>query len=278
MKYGSISFQEVSKTYENGVDALENVSFRIGSGEFVFITGVSGSGKSTIVKLLLKETQPTSGVIHVDGEDVTGIGADQIPCLRRKFGVVFQDFKLLDDRNVYENVAFAMRVVGASPHEIRRRVPEVLFLTGLTGKARAMPAEISGGEKQRVAIARAIANSPEILLADEPTGNLDPENSEQVMDLFAEINAKGTTVLMITHARDLVDRMLRRVIVMDHGRVAADRTGSAYTRAQDLDDYSAPDEGVDPRLESDADADEDIVDLGPISFASPMDTGEEASE
>ncbi len=281
MTSGSISFRDVSKTYENGVDALENVTFDVNPGEFVFITGVSGSGKSTMVKLLLKEVRASSGTIFVDGEDVTDIPAEQIPYLRRKFGVVFQDFKLLNDRNVYENVAFAMRVVGATPSQIRRRVPEVLYLTGLTEKARAMPTEISGGEKQRVAIARAIANSPGILLADEPTGNLDPENSDQVMELFSEINDKGTTILMITHARELVDKMLKRVIIMDHGRIVADRTGSQYTVAHDVEGYRGRDGGYDPRFETDSSEDDnygDILDLGPIRQSEVTDTGEEDSE
>ncbi len=228
----AISFEQVCKTYTNGVDALENVSFSVDPGEFVFITGASGSGKSTMIKLLLREINVTSGRISVFGEDITQLEHDQIPFLRREYGVVFQDFKLLMDRTVYENVAFAMRVVGATPSEIRRRVPDVLFLTGLTSKAKAYPGQLSGGEQQRVAIARAVANNPKILLADEPTGNLDPEIADQIMELFTDINETGTTVLMITHARDLVNKLHKRVLSMERGSLIRDSHDGGYPQGE----------------------------------------------
>ena len=224
----AISFDQVHKTYSNGVDALEGVSFSVEPGEFVFITGASGSGKSTMIKILLREINVTSGSVSVFGEEITELDHHQIPFLRREYGVVFQDFKLLMDRTVYENVAFAMRVVGATPSEIRSRVPDVLFLTGLTSKAKAYPSQLSGGEQQRVAIARAVANNPKILLADEPTGNLDPEIADQIMELFLEINEAGTTVLMITHARDLVDKLQKRVITMEKGKIVRDQKCAEY--------------------------------------------------
>ncbi len=229
----AISFDQVYKTYGNGVEALENVSFSVDEGEFVFVTGASGSGKSTMIKLLLREINVTSGHISVYGEDITQLTHDRIPFLRRSYGVVFQDFKLLMDRTVYENVAFAMRVVGASPAEIRRRIPDVLFLTGLTAKAKVYPGELSGGEQQRVAIARAVANNPKILLADEPTGNLDPEIADQIMELFEDINEAGTTVIMITHAKDLVDRMHKRVISMERGCLVRDERDAQYASVSD---------------------------------------------
>lgn len=218
----------VSKVYDNGVMALSNVNIDIKVGEFVFLVGPSGAGKTTIIKLLLKELEPTSGTILIDDKDITKLKRREIPYLRRSIGVVFQDFRLLPDRNVYDNVAFAMQVVGAPPKEIRRRVPLVLSLVKLSNKAYAYSHELSGGEQQRVVLARAIVNNPSILIADEPTGNLDPDTGWDIVSLLNEINRRGTTVIMATHAKDIVDAMRRRVITLRKGMVISDQEKGMY--------------------------------------------------
>lgn len=224
-----IKLENVTKVYEdNGAVALRDVSLNIDKGEFVFIVGSSGSGKSTFIKMLLKEVDPTSGSIIIDGMDITTLKRKEIPYLRRKVGVVFQDFRLLPSKTVYENVAFAMQIVEASPKNIRRTVPQVLALVGLSKKAKAYPNQLSGGEQQRVALARAIINKPPILLADEPTGNLDPETAWEIMELLQDINMRGTTVVMATHAKDIVDRMQKRVVTMQKGIVARDVREGGY--------------------------------------------------
>lgn len=220
-----IEFKNVSKIYDNNVKALSNVNINIEAGEFVFLVGPSGAGKSTFIKMLLKEVDPTSGKITVAGSDLTKITRKEIPYFRRKIGMVFQDFRLIPTLNVYENVAFAMRVVEASPREIRRRVPMVLSLVGLSHKYKMFPTELSGGEQQRVSLARAIVNNPSLLIADEPTGNLDPETAKEIMELLEDINKAGTTILMATHAKDIVNNMKKRVIAIEKGEVARDRKG-----------------------------------------------------
>ncbi len=224
-----ITLEHITKVYEdNGAVALKDVSLNINKGEFVFVVGSSGSGKSTFIKMLLKEVDPTSGSLIVDDMDITTLRRKEIPYLRRKVGVVFQDFRLLPSKTVYENVAFAMQIVEASPKAIRKTVPQVLALVGLAKKAKAYPNQLSGGEQQRVALARAIINKPPILLADEPTGNLDPETAWEIMELLNDINSRGTTVVMATHARDIVDRMQKRVITMQKGVVLRDVREGGY--------------------------------------------------
>jgi len=223
-----IRFVNVSKTYDNGATALLDVNINIKAGEFVFLVGPSGAGKTTIIKLLLKEIEPTTGNIFVNNKNVTSLKHKEIPYFRRNIGVVFQDFRLLPDRNVYDNIAFAMRVVGTSQREIRRRVPVLLSLINLSNKAYAYPNELSGGEQQRVVLARAIANNPPILIADEPTGNLDPDTGWEIVKLLGEINRRGTTVIMATHAKDIVDVMRRRVITLRKGKVISDQEKGMY--------------------------------------------------
>ncbi|MBQ6258927.1 MAG: cell division ATP-binding protein FtsE [Lachnospiraceae bacterium] len=220
-----IRLEHVSKTYEAGVVAITDVSLHIRPGEFVFIVGASGSGKSTIIKLLLKELAPTHGKIVVDGKDLSRISHKQIPMFRRNLGVVFQNFRLLPDRNVYDNVSFAMHVVEASKREIKKRVPLTLSLVGLAAKYRSLPKQLSGGEQQRVAIARALVNEPKILLADEPTGNLDNNNAWEIMKLLADINSRGTTVVVVTHNMEIVRAMGKRVITIKKGVVVSDDDG-----------------------------------------------------
>ena len=220
-----IKLEHVDKKYEAGVQAVKDLSLHIKPGEFVFIVGDSGSGKSTLIKMLLKELSPTAGRIIVNGKDLAGIKHRQIPEYRRKVGVVFQDFRLLQDRNVYENVAFAMRVVEASGREIKKRVPYVLSLVGLAAKYRALPKQLSGGEQQRVAIARALVNRPKIILADEPTGNLDGNNAWEIMKLLDEINKRGTTVVVVTHNMEIVRAMNKRVITIRKGQLVSDEEG-----------------------------------------------------
>ena len=210
-----ITLENVSKSYAKGQPALNDVSLHIDKGEFVFIVGNSGSGKSTLIKLLLKELEPTSGTIIVNDQDLGKMKRRKVPKYRRGVGVVFQDFRLLKDRNVYENVAFAQRVIERPNRVIKKRVPEILTLVGLAEKYKSFPRELSGGEQQRVALARALVNRPNILLADEPTGNLDPKNSLEIMKLLEEINERGTTVLVVTHNRDIVNSFRKRVIVSD---------------------------------------------------------------
>ena len=218
-----IELNDVSKVYERGSRALKNVSLRIDDGEFVFIMGRSGAGKSTLVRLLMKETEPTSGSIIVNDISLNDMRRSQIPKFRRTIGVVFQDFRLLRHLNVYENVAFAQRVIGKTGREIRESVPEMLTMVGLSSKYKANVSELSGGEQQRVAIARALVNRPKLLLADEPTGNLDARTADEIMQLLEEINRGGTTVLVITHSREIVQKMGKRVIVLDRGMLKSDR-------------------------------------------------------
>lgn len=224
-----IEFINVSKSYRNGdAQALSNINLRIKTGEFVFIVGTSGAGKSTLVKLLMKEENPTSGSIILDGDDITKVSNRRIPIIRRSMGVVFQDFRLLENKNVYENVAFAMEIVGAKRKDIKRQVGAALALVGLEDKAKSYPDELSGGEKQRVSIARAIVNNPDILIADEPTGNLDPETSWDIVNVIKEINKRGTTVIMATHAKDIVDAMQKRVIALEDGKIVRDEEKGVY--------------------------------------------------
>ncbi|MBA5850709.1 cell division ATP-binding protein FtsE [Clostridium sp. cel8] len=223
-----IEFKNVNKVYNNNIFALSNINLKIEKGEFVFLVGPSGAGKSTFVKMLLKEIDPTNGSIIVNGQDITSLSRNNIPIYRRKLGVVFQDFRLIPTLNVYENIAFAMRVIEAPAKEIRKKVPLVLSLVGLSKKYKAFPDELSGGEQQRIALARAIINNPSILIADEPTGNLDPDTSLEIMDIINDINQAGTTVLMATHARDIVDDMRKRVIALDKGIVVRDEQRGAY--------------------------------------------------
>ena len=217
-----IEFKNVSKVYNNGTEALRNLSLSIAKGEFVFIVGSSGAGKSTLMRLLLREETPTSGRVIVNGRNVGEMKRRDIPYFRRTLGVVFQDFRLLKDRTVFENVAFAQRVVGASPRKIREEVPRMLKLVGLSSKYKSFPHQLSGGEQQRVAIARALINRPEVLLADEPTGNLDHENATEIMKLLERINALGTTVVVVTHSQEIVDQMGKRVITLNKGHLVSD--------------------------------------------------------
>lgn len=217
-----IRLEHVSKSYAEGIPALDDISIQIKEGEFVFVVGDSGSGKSTLIKLLLKELEPTNGKIYINGQDIGGIRRRQIPVFRRQIGVVFQDFRLLKDRNVYDNVSFAMHVIGSSGRTIRKKVPQMLSMVGLAAKYRSYPKQLSGGEQQRVAIARALVNQPKILLADEPTGNLDNNNAWEIMNLLEEINARGTTVVVVTHNLEIVRIMKKRVIEIDKGIIVND--------------------------------------------------------
>lgn len=225
---GVICMENVTKTYSSGSPALNGVSLSIKRGEFVFIVGDSGSGKSTLIKLLLKELTATSGNVNVMGLDMAKLKHHQVPKYRRNLGVVFQDFRLLNDRNVFENVAFAQRIVQTPSSEIRRNVPIILATVGLAGKYKAKTKELSGGEQQRVALARALVNQPSILLADEPTGNLDPKNSWEIMKLLEEINESGTTVVVVTHNREIVNSMQKRVITMKKGVIVSDEEKGGY--------------------------------------------------
>lgn len=224
-----IEILNVNKAYETGSKALRDINIEIEDGEFVFIMGRSGSGKSTLIRLLLKEAEPTSGRILVNNMDLQKMPRRYIPKYRRKLGVVFQDFRLLKDRNVFENVAFAQRVVGASAKSIRESVPEMLKLVGLSAKYKSLPQQLSGGEQQRVAIARALINRPEVLLADEPTGNLDHDNAIEIMKLLEQIHQRGTTVIVVTHSQEIVDQMGGRVITLDRGRLISDEMKGGHT-------------------------------------------------
>lgn len=219
-----ITFENVTKKYNSNV-GLEDVSVHIKKGDFVFLVGPSGAGKSTFIKLILKEIDADSGSILVGGKEVTKLSNREIPDLRRKIGIVFQDFRLLPKKTVYENVAFAMEILHKSKRQIRKRVPQVLSLVGISDKADKYPDELSAGEQQRVAIARAIINNPKVLIADEPTGNLDPDTANEIMDLLNQINITGTTILMVTHAKDIVDRMQKRVIAIEQGHIVRDEFG-----------------------------------------------------
>lgn len=218
----------VSKTYSNGSVALSDISVAIEKGDFVFIVGPSGAGKSTFVKLIFREELPTCGTLYVNDRDVAALEASEIPFLRRDLGIVFQDYRLLPNKTVYENVAFAMEVIEAPRREIQKRVHHVLDLVGLKNKIRSYPAHLSGGEQQRVAIARAIVNNPAVVIADEPTGNLDPDTSWEIMKIFDRINQTGTTVVMATHDKMVVDAMKKRVIAIEQGRIARDQEGGQY--------------------------------------------------
>lgn len=221
-----IRLKDVEKTYENGTKALQGISFTIEDGEFLFLVGPSGSGKSTIIKLLTGEVIPTAGRVMVNGFSMSRISDRQIPYMRRTIGVIFQDFRLIPKKTVFDNLSLAMRAVGATPRDIRTRIPYVLELVGLKGMENRYPDELSGGEQQRVAIARALVNNPSTIVADEPTGNLDPNRSLEIMTLLERINALGTTVVVVTHERDLVNHFDKRVIMIDHGQVNGDGVGT----------------------------------------------------
>ena len=228
-----ITLSNVSKAYATGAPALNGINLHVKKGEFVFIVGDSGSGKSTLIKLLLRELVPTAGEINVMGYDLVRLRRRKIPKFRRNLGIVFQDFRLLKDRDVYENVAFAQRIIQMSNKEIKRNVPSILSTVGLAGKYKARPRELSGGEQQRVAIARALVNRPSILLADEPTGNLDPKNSWEIMKLLEQINESGTTVLVVTHNREIVNAMQKRVVTMKKGVIVSDEEKGGYIDDED---------------------------------------------
>ncbi|MBQ2667535.1 MAG: cell division ATP-binding protein FtsE [Clostridia bacterium] len=226
-----IEFRNVSKVYNNGTEALHNINLTVEEGEFVFIVGSSGAGKSTFLKLITCEEHPNEGQVIIDGEDVSHIKKRRIPYVRRKMGLVFQDFRLIDHMTVYDNVAFAMRVVGASPRTIKKRVPYILSLVGLQHKAKHYPTEMSGGERQRVGLARALVNNPSMIIADEPTGNIDPALSFEIVDLLSEINRRGTTILMVTHEHSLVKHFHKRIIQIHSGEIVAD-TAAAVREQQ----------------------------------------------
>ena len=223
-----IELTDVRKEYSKGVAALNGINLKIEQGEFVFIVGDSGSGKSTLIKLIMKELEPTSGSIVVNGQDLGKLKHRKIPMYRRGIGVVYHDFRLLKDRNIYDNIAFAQRVIETSPRIIKKKVPAALSLVGLAQKYKSFPKELSGGEQQRVAIARAIVNEPAILLADEPTGNLDPTNSWEIMKLLEEANDRGTTVLVVTHNQEIVNEMQKRVVTMKKGVIVSDEREGGY--------------------------------------------------
>lgn len=223
-----IRFENVSKIYDNGFPALNDISFTIGKGEFVFLVGSSAAGKSTIIKLIMKEEDATEGSITINGIDVCDLRRKEVPYFRRTIGVVFQDYRLLPNKTVQENVAYAMEIIGASGKEIRKNVPNVLSMVGLAHKAKMYPRQLSGGEQQRVAIARAIVNNPVVLIADEPTGNLDPETAQEIMDILEDINRRGTTVVMATHAENIVNKMQKRVIVVEKGTITRDEEKGGY--------------------------------------------------
>ena len=227
-----ILFDNVTKIYDGNNIGIENVSIRIDEGDFVFLVGPSGAGKSTFIKLILKEINADSGSIRVDRQEVTKLSSREIPKLRRKIGIVFQDFRLLPKKTVYENVAFAMEAMHEPRRRIKSRVPQVLEIVGIADQANKYPNELSAGEQQRVAIARAIINKPSILIADEPTGNLDPDTAQGIMELLEQINETGTTIVMVTHAKDIVDRMKKRVVAIEGGHIVRDETGEyGYTEA-----------------------------------------------
>jgi cell division transport system ATP-binding protein len=233
-----VQFEDVSKVYDGGHVGLERVSMRIGRGEFVFLVGPTGCGKSTCIRLLMKELEPTSGVVSVAGRDLAQVTPKRLPYLRRNIGVIFQDYKLLPNRTVYANVAYALEVIGESRESIRRKVPDILRLVGLATKLHNYPDELSGGEQQRVSIARAFVNHPPLLLADEPTGNLDPETSIGIMQLIYRINRTGTTVVVATHDREMVDKMRRRVIELNQGRIIRDQVAGMYQHDESTNEFA----------------------------------------
>jgi cell division transport system ATP-binding protein len=233
-----VEFRGVSKKYSSGDVGLDDVSFSVNREDFMFLVGSTGSGKSTVMRLLIKELEPTKGTIRVANHDLRDIGRKRIPYYRRNVGVVFQDFKLLPNRTVYGNVAYALQVTGGTRREIRAKVPDILRLTGLSTKLHNYPDQLSGGEQQRVSIARAFVNHPPLLLADEPTGNLDPETSIDIMRLLYRINRTGTTVLVATHDQAMVDKMRRRVLELSHGRIVRDEAAGAYTRDENTREFA----------------------------------------
>ena len=233
-----IIFDNVTKIYDGQNVGLQNASIRIKKGDFVFLVGPSGAGKSTFIKLILKEINADSGSIKVDGKEVTRLSNREVPQLRRRIGIVWQDFRLLPNKTVFENVAFAMEILHKSKRMIRKKVPQVLALVGISDKSDKYPNELSAGEQQRVAIARAIINNPTVLIADEPTGNLDPDTAAEIMDLLNQINITGTTILMVTHAKDIVDRMKKRVVAIDNGHIVRDEFGQ-YGFAEEASDEAA---------------------------------------
>ena len=228
-----IEFRDVSKVYENGTHALNHVNIKINKGEFVFVVGASGAGKSTFLKLMMREEVPSHGKIIIKNQDLSSLTRSEIPYFRRGLGIVFQDFRLIPKMTVFDNVAFAMRVIGAPEKEIQKRVPYVLELVGLETKGRRLPNELSGGEQQRVAIARALVNNPSVIIADEPTGNLDPARSLEIMMLLEQINALGTTVLVVTHERELVNRFTKRVVAINEGRIISDGMDGYYLNEEE---------------------------------------------
>ena len=230
-----VSMDEVELTYPNGTKALQNLTLQIKKGEFVFVVGASGSGKSTLIKLLMREMEPTSGTIMVNGKDITHLKHKQVATHRRRIGCVFQSFRLLKDRNVYENVAFAQRVIGVPGRLIGKNVRRILTLVGLEDKEKSYPKHLSGGEQQRVAIARALVNEPALLLADEPTGNLDPKTSMEIMQLLESINQQGTTVIVVTHDKEIVNRMKKRVVYLNEGEVQSDQENGNYVKGLMMD-------------------------------------------
>lgn len=229
-----IDFKDVSKTYPNGTHALYNINLHIDKGEFVFIVGASGAGKSTFLKLIMHEEVPSNGNIIVNKVNTTKMRRRQVPYLRRRMGIVFQDFRLIEKMNVFDNVAFAMRAIGANSGSIKKRVPYILNLVGLSHKMKSKPSELSGGEQQRVSLARALVNNPEIIIADEPTGNVDPEMSHEIIELLNEINSMGTTVIVVTHEHDLVREFNKRVIVIDHGRIKSDTKNEDKSESKNI--------------------------------------------
>ncbi len=261
-----IEFRNVSKVYNNGTEALHNVNLKVEKGEFVFIVGSSGAGKSTFLKLITCEERPNSGRIFVDDVDISRLRKGKIPYIRRKMGMVFQDFRLIDHMTVYDNVAFAMRVVGARPKTIKKRVPYILSLVGLQHKAKHYPTELSGGERQRVGLARALVNNPSIIIADEPTGNIDPALSFEIVDLLSEINRRGTTILMVTHEHSLVKHFHKRIIQIHSGEIVADTAAMQ-------DSYAPPERYDNPEqaVENDDDYEE-------YDNSEPYEGGEEAYE
>lgn len=265
-----IQFTNVSKVYNNGTEALHDINLNVKKGEFVFIVGSSGAGKSTFLKLITCEERPSAGEILLDGMEISRIRKGKIPYVRRKMGMVFQDFRLIDHMTVYDNVAFAMRVVGASPRSIRKRVPYILSLVGLQHKAKHYPTELSGGERQRVGLARALVNNPELIIADEPTGNIDPALSFEIVDLLSEINRRGTTVLMVTHEHSLVKHFHKRIIQIHSGQIVADTA--------DMADSYAPPEEYAARQAAQAEAEAQHTAPLPEDLPEPGDMPEYATE
>lgn len=256
-----IEFRGVSKVYNNGTEALHNINLQIEKGEFVFIVGSSGAGKSTFTKLITCEERPTSGELYVAGDEVSKIPQRKIPYVRRKMGIVFQDFRLIEHMSVYDNVAFAMRVVGASGRTIKKRVPYILSLVGLQHKAKHLPSELSGGERQRVGLARALVNNPSLIIADEPTGNIDPALSFEIVDLLAEINRRGTTILMVTHEHSLVKHFHKRIIQIHGGQIVADTAAIAAQQEEQHHIEEHYDENTDETYENFSSPNSDLPDV-----------------